>query len=216
MRGGRVHGHWRGKRCARALRVGVVLGLVVHAPAPLAQRYPIDPATSHAGFVVRLVAVVPLRGEFGAISGWIDVDPVNGTGRVHARLAADSLRMTNPDHAAWARSPEFFDAARHPEIRFDSEDVPLTALAAGGRLRGRLGIRGVERPVSLSLEPGDCAAGRLAHCAVGVRGRIRRTDFGMDARRTTVGDWVALEIAIRTGAAQPAASEAAEPLPAPR
>jgi polyisoprenoid-binding protein YceI len=184
------------------------------------ERHPIDGEASRAGFTVRLIAVVPLDGEFGAIRGWIDVDRTTGTGRVYAVLAADSLRMRNPDHAAWARSAEFFDAARHPEIRFDSEPVPLTALASGGRLRGRLSVRGIERTVALSLEPGSCRPDHMLACEVGVRGRIRRSDFGMDARRATVGDWVALDIAIRTAAAAAADPDAGtatvdDTLPAP-
>lgn len=164
------------------------------------ERHPIDGAASRAGFTVRLIAVVPLDGQFGGIRGWIDVDRAAGTGRVHAVLAADSLSMRNPDHAAWARSAEFFDAARHPEIRFDSEPVALETLATGGRLRGRLVVRGIERTVALSLEPGSCRPDHMLACEVGVRGRIRRSDFGMDARRATVADWVALDIAIRTAA----------------
>jgi polyisoprenoid-binding protein YceI len=165
-----------------------------------AERHPIDGAASRAGFTVRLIAVLPLDGEFGAIRGWIDVDRAAGVGRVHAVLAADSLSMRNPDHAAWARSAEFFDAAHHPELRFDSEPVPLETLANGGPLRGRLSVRGIERTVALSLEPGSCRPEQMLACEVGVRGRIRRSDFGMDARRATVSDWVVLDIAIRTTA----------------
>jgi polyisoprenoid-binding protein YceI len=188
-----------GRSRGSALLLGLILATGI-APLAHAQRHAIDGAASKAGFTVRLIAVLPLDGEFGAIRGWIDVDRTAGTGRVHAVLAADSLSMRDPDHAAWARSAEFFDAARHPEIRFDSEPVALATLATGGRLRGRLSVRGIERPVALVLEPGTCTPDDMLACEVGVRGRIRRSDFGMDARRATVSDWVALDIAIRTAA----------------
>ncbi len=191
-----------GNRSVRAaLRQAInasVLVVAASVPPAFAERYAIDASASSAGFTVRLVAVVPLRGEFGAIHGWIDIDRVAGLGRVHAVLAADSLRMRDPGHTAWARSPEFFDAVRHPEIHFASEPVPLSTLRDGGRLRGRLRLRGIERVVTLSLEPETCTPERMAACAVGVRGRIRRSDFGMQARRATVADWVSLDIAIRT------------------
>ncbi len=193
---------------------GVLIGLG-SAPAQ-AERHLIDGAASRASFTVRLIAVVPLDGQFGAIRGWIDVDRARGVGRVYAVLAADSLSMRNPDHAAWARSAEFFDSGRHPEIRFDSEPVPLETLADGGRLRGRLTVRGIERAVTLSLEPGSCRPEQMLACEVGVRGRIRRSDFGMHARRTTVSDWVALDIAIRTAAANPSADATQAPRQRPR
>ena len=107
-------------------------------------------------------------------------------------------------HAAWARSGDFFDAARHPWIQFRADEQPDRLLHEGGELRGELSLRGVVQPVSFRIEPSLCPRPGL-DCVVHARGEVQRSRFGMDARRLVLGDKVALGFAIRVhrGSAAP-------------
>jgi polyisoprenoid-binding protein YceI len=118
--------------------------------------------------------------------------------------------MERPDYAEWARSPEFFDAARHPWIRFNARGVPLQLFGDGGTLDGALTLRGITRPATLELLPSDCDEPGLG-CPVRAEGELSRSAFGMTARRFVLSDKVRLAFTIRI--ADPAAAPSVEATP---
>lgn len=166
----------------------------------------IDPAFSRAEFSLRVVWVRKLEGRFEYIQGAVS-HPAPGRFDVEVKIAAQSLAMKNPDHADWARSAEFFDAARHPWIAFAARGASTALLQEGGELQGELSLRGVTRPASFELLPARCARPGI-DCAVEARGELRRSEFGMDARRWAVSDKVqlAFRFKVRDGALAPPAS----------
>jgi polyisoprenoid-binding protein YceI len=166
----------------------------------------ITPAESRASFRVRLFAIMPLSGRFAALSGSVRLDRGSGHAEVSAVIDAGSVEMASPDNTEWVRSEEFFDVERYPEIRFDSEPFPLATLRHGGALQGRLELRGRSHPVGFDVAPGTCGAPDAARCTVEVEGTIRRSWFGMRARRGVVSDRVQLRFTIvaqRAGAPEP-------------
>lgn len=183
-----------------ALIAGIVGLLAMHAalaedsPAPEAWR--IDPVLSEAGFGVRVLLLRKIHGDFHPIEGFVYRDPETGLADVEVRIDARRLRMKNPDHAEWARSPEFFDAQRHPEIRFASAPFPLDLLREGGPLYGTLTLRGVSAGVRLELLSAECDRPGF-DCPVRAVGDVERSEFGMTARRYAVSDKVYLNFAIR-------------------
>lgn len=182
-------------RAARAAWA-CALVLLVQAATAQAERWTIEPHDSSAGFRVRLFALLPLRGGFGAFSGAIEIDRRARRARVDARIDAASVVMPNPSHTDWVKSAEFFDVATYPEIRFRSSEFPLAVLVDGGELDGSLSLRGQTRAVRFKVEPGQCAVDGAETCTVVVRGNVRRSDFGMNARRGAVSDTVGLDLRI--------------------
>lgn len=189
-----------------ALCLLLALASAAHAgDAPAASRQPaagaathwvIDGARSQAQFRIRLLGIVPMSGEFTELRGGIVFAPGSGEAVVDAWLPSAEVRMANPAHADWARSPEFFDAAAHPTIHFRSRPLPQRVLREGGAIDGELTLRGVTRAVALKVERGGCDPAQVRACEIAVYGQVRRTDFGMAARRATVGDWVSLRLRI--------------------
>lgn len=159
-------------------------------------RWGIDPNTSEAGFSVRVLLVRKVVGEFHPLQGFVHRDLDTGLADVEVRIDTRGLRMDNPDYAEWARSAEFFDAARHPAIRFQSAPFDLGLLQRGGPLIGTLTLRGIAAAVQLDLLPSDCAQPGF-DCPVRVEGYVSRSVFGMGARRYAVSDKVKLSLAIR-------------------
>lgn len=155
----------------------------------------IDPAYSRAEFSLRVVWVRKLEGHFEYIQGAVS-HPAPGLFDVEVKIGAQSLAMKNPDHAEWARSPEFFDARRHPWIAFEARGAPTALLREGGELQGQLSLRGVTRPASFELLPASCARPGI-DCAVEAHGELQRSEFGMDARRWAVSDKVKLALSFR-------------------
>jgi polyisoprenoid-binding protein YceI len=104
----------------------------------------VDAVHSTVAFAVKHMIVSTFRGRFEtydatlvdaadrlAMDGWVDVS---------------SIVVKDPDLAAHLQSPEFFDAANHPQLRFTSTDI---AVAADGAtvVNGELTIKGRTRPL---------------------------------------------------------------------
>ncbi len=182
---------------------GLLVALMLPGAAAASTATPVDGLPQHidaprsqAKFSLRVAWVRTLHGRFDYLEGFVHRLPSRGVFSVDVRLAALSLYMGNPDHAQWAQSEEFFDAARHPWIRFFADDVPDRVLREGGAIQGQLSLRGITRQVVFEVEPTECARPGL-DCAVVGRGELKRSDFGMDSRRLVVSDKVKLDLAIR-------------------
>ena len=96
-------------------------------------------------------------------------------------IAADSVRMERESFAAWARSPDFFDTARHPWIQFRAAQLPERLLFEGGEIEGELSLRGITRTMRFVLRPAECPRPGT-DCPVRAVGDVQRSQFGMDAR----------------------------------
>ena len=109
--------------------------------------YNVDPAHSNVGFEVRHMGIATVRGAFRKFQGTLDASgdaPVlSGT------VEVASIDTNDPQRDAHLASPEFFDAANHPEISFTS--TAGEALDAGQvRLNGGITIKGITKPIELT------------------------------------------------------------------
>jgi polyisoprenoid-binding protein YceI len=188
------HDCWRSG--SRSVRI-VIAFLAAAATAAIAASEPpikVDSARSHADFDVSVLLLFRGRGNFGEIVGEVSVDGY-GFATVEARIPVASLDMRREDQERWARGPDFFDAARWPEILFRSEPVPLARLREGGRLPGHLTIRGVERSQVFELAPARCDRPGF-DCPIAASGTLRRSDFALGEGRRTLSDRVRLRFEI--------------------
>lgn len=179
------------------MRFGLALLLWSAACAPLhAESLLIDKERSHAGFSLRALWIKRIDGAFTGVEGTVTRDPVSGRIGVDVRIAADSVAMEKDGYADWARSDDFFAARTHPWIQFRAEDIPERLLREGGEREGLLTLRGITRPVRLQIEAAACPRPGI-DCSVRASGEVRRSEFGMDARRVVLGDKVHLQFSVR-------------------
>jgi polyisoprenoid-binding protein YceI len=186
-------------RQTRMLLLLPCLGLFCATAFAQAARHEIlqlDAVRSQAGFTVKVLWLIGVAGEFGAVRGNLDIDRFRGTARVHASIESATLHMRSARNAEWAKSAEFFDATHYPQIDFESDDFPLVRLHGGGTLDGTLTLRGIDKPVRFRILPSECAQPLTGACAVQAEGSIERSDFGMHSRRGTLADKVALRLRI--------------------
>ena len=151
--------------------------------------YEIDPGHSTVTFATRhLFGLGPVRGRFAVRGGSVDVtEPVSYSG-VRAEIDAASFSTGNGQRDGIVRSRRFLDTARHPEIIFISERFGGTAL------HGTLTVRGVSRPVSLSVSEATVTAGEFT---VRATTRIDRTEFGVTASRGLAGRYLDMSLEVR-------------------
>jgi polyisoprenoid-binding protein YceI len=105
----------------------------------------IDPERSSVEFHVRnLYGLQTVKGSFERYDGTLDLD---ARPAIELTIEADSLNTSNARRDEHLRSADFFDAANHPTLRFESELVTVDH----GRLdvRGELHAAGKSIPVEL-------------------------------------------------------------------
>jgi polyisoprenoid-binding protein YceI len=115
------------------------------------ETYKIDTAHSRIAFSLHQF-VSTVRGDFHRFSGTIEVDREHPErSSVAARISVASLdtKIQKRDHHLL--SPEFFDAARFPEITFKSRSVKQTDENSGDIL-GDFTMHGVTKPMTLHVK----------------------------------------------------------------
>ena len=149
------------------------------AVQPFVGTYHAQPVQSSFAFAVRHSGVFWYRGSLSDVAATLRGDgddlSLEGSARV------DSISVVEP--AAMRASvlgPEFFDAARHPEITFRSTAVRLGD-DGEAEVDGELTIRGVTRPVAARghyAPPRPSTFGEIA--GVQLRTSFDRREFGFD------------------------------------
>lgn len=113
-------------------------------------RWVIDPAHSSAEFrVPHFWGLVKVKGHFGRIDGWLEVDD-NGFRRLELVIDAASVSTGNRQRDEHLRGVDFFDTERHPDVRFVSSQV---SEADGGDIRVQGELLAAGDRVTLELRP---------------------------------------------------------------
>lgn len=177
----------------RLLRLALLLMAVLSAPAAWAAAaisHQLDADASRVHFQLHALGWWPVRGDARA-AGTVTVQGDLAVIDVHVPLA--TLQMGREGYRDWALSPEFFWAARHPELSFRAEAIPRARLRDGGEIVGQLKVRGKRREARFVLVAGECAEAADA-CQVRATGELSRRAFGMNSRRLTLGDRIRIEL----------------------
>jgi len=140
--------------------------------------YVVDPVHSSAGFAVVHNGVSTFRSGFGSFEARLrgGEEP-----RLEGTVDAGSIQIEEEMLKGHLLSPEFFDAERHPRLRFESTAFEV---GEGGSLtvRGELEIRGERREVEAHgrfAELGEDAYGK-ARVGLSLGATVDRRGFGLD------------------------------------
>jgi polyisoprenoid-binding protein YceI len=141
----------------------------------------VDSVHSSAAFEVKHMMFATVRGHFREFEGTLEAaedDPADSRAWGSAKVA--SIDTGNADRDAHLRSPDFFDAGRYPEIRFESTRVHHVD---GGtyRVAGNLTIRDVTGEVEMTATVEGAGEDPWGNERVGiaVRGVIDPAEFGL-------------------------------------
>jgi len=172
------------------------------APAPAAQPSPasnpaagaweIDAVHSSVVFKVRHMGVAPFYGSFKQISGSVTLNADKpAESKVEITLPLSGIDTNNPGRDDHLKSPDFFNAAEFPEVKFSSKTVQKTD--KGYKVEGLLTMHGVTKPVTLDVVSGGTAKSPKGEVAgFEVSASFKRSDFGMDYGLEGIGDEVTL------------------------
>jgi polyisoprenoid-binding protein YceI len=142
--------------------------------------YDLDPVHSQLGFSVRHLMITQVHGVFTKWSGAFSIDPADlPKSQLSVEIEATSVDTRNAQRDGHLQSPDFFDVANHPRIRFVSTLIAPTA--TGFTLTGDFTLRGVTKSVSFDVIAAGPAKDSQGRARLGYRaqGRINRHDFGV-------------------------------------
>jgi len=170
----------------------------VPPPAPVASSHALafDTSTSRFGFEIRTRLGQRIEGIFPRFEGNIEVLS-DGRHQVHLRMFTRYVEIPGKArYTGWMRGEEFFDSARYPVVEFDSLPYWPEVVDKGGRIEGRLILRGVSHPETLRVEPPSCARAGY-DCDVVSRGTVQRGRYGMDSWQLALSDRVTFVLRAR-------------------
>ena len=136
----------------------------------------LDPVHSSINFELAYL-VGTFRGTFREVDARLvaegDRVELSGTANV------TSVDVKDENLAAHLQSPDFFDAERHPRLRFEATDVVRNGDAV--TVRGEITIKGVRQPVELTGTATDAMTDPYGRERVGLKlwTTVDRTDFGV-------------------------------------
>jgi polyisoprenoid-binding protein YceI len=165
----------------KQLVMGLAAFVVVYANAALAaDEYNIDPAHSSVEFAVKHMVISTVKGTFADVSGVIMYDAKDVTkSTVDVVIKAASVNTNNQKRDDHLRSPDFFDAAKYPDITFKSTKIEKSK--DGLVMTGTLTIRGVSKEVSMPLQLTDTMTDPWGSVRFGAEAglEINRQDYGV-------------------------------------
>ena len=143
---------------------------------PLAGAYTADPIHSSFGFAVRYQGVSIFRGTLDGVQATLAGGRLEGTAQV------ESISIRTPEQfRAHVLSAEFFDAANHPEVTFESTELDLREDGTAV-VKGDLTIKGITKPIeatgSWTAPAPDAFGNTRGH--LNLEAVIDRTEFEMN------------------------------------
>lgn len=141
-----------------------------------------DPAHSRLGFVVRHITITDVTGRFAdfVVTAQIGKDDFSDAKfSMAAQVASIDTDVDARDEHL--RSPDFFEAAVHPVITFESSRVHLEA-GGEGKITGTLTIRGVAKEATFNFRASEVVTNPMNEKptrAFKVWGDIKRSDFNV-------------------------------------
>jgi polyisoprenoid-binding protein YceI len=142
----------------------------------------LDPAHSAAEFKVKHMMISNVKGGFHGLKGSLRLDEANpASSNVRAALSVETLSTGDDQRDGHLKSADFFDAAKYPEITFQSTSVKRIGNGEY-QVTGDLTIHGITKSVTLAVDgPGTASKDPWGNTRIGLSAttKINRKDYGL-------------------------------------
>lgn len=139
----------------------------------------VDATHSSVGFSVKHMGVSTVRGQFTDFEGTLEIAE-DGTANGYGTVKTASVDTKEPQRDEHLRSPDFFDAASHPELIFQSTSIRPKDDDTF-QITGQLTIHGVTQEIELDAEVTGSDVDHQGNTRVGleITGELSRKDYDM-------------------------------------
>ncbi|MGJ7603558.1 YceI family protein [Variovorax sp. LT1R20] len=161
-------------------------------------RYVIDPVHSHVLFSVSHFGISTYYGEFTMPGGTLDI-PLSASGsdtRLAVSVPVANVKTTSRILDDELKSRDWLDGEQFPLIAFDFA-APLSLARNSFQVTGTLALHGVTRDVTFDVNfvgAGMNPAKQVYTIGFDIRGRIRRSEYGVTTALPMIGDELSLII----------------------
>ena len=181
-------------------RIALTVALVA-APMSVfaaADSYNIDPEHTFPNFTISHLGFSTMHGRFGATQGKLSWDKAAKTATVDIKIDAASVDTGFKKRDDHLRSPDFLSVAEFPDITYKSSKVTFNGDTLA-TVEGNLTIKGVTKPVTLTIKRMTCAVHpmkKIDVCGFDATAKIKRSDFGVNFALPAVGDEMDLALEV--------------------
>jgi polyisoprenoid-binding protein YceI len=171
-----------------------------------ATKWVIDPTHSEVQFKVKHLVISTVSGFFRSFEGALETETDDFEGAaISFAINIDSVDTNQTQRDEHLKSPDFFDAAKYPQMTFKSTSFKKTGEDDEYELAGDLTIKGVTKSVKLAAEFGGSTTDFYGNVKAGfeVSGKISRKEFGLtwdavtEAGSIVVGDDIKMTINVQ-------------------
>jgi polyisoprenoid-binding protein YceI len=152
----------------------------VQIPGYVSGKWDIDPAHTEIGFTARHMMVSKVRGKFTNYTASLTTAENPLESHAEAEIDLSSITTGNDQRDDHLRSSDFFDIQTNPKMTFVSTGIRPSG--SDFLVDGNLTIRGITKPITLTVEVGGFNADPYGGYRAGfsARGEINRRDFGVN------------------------------------
>lgn len=165
------------------------------APAFASDTYVIDPDHSYPTFQVSHQGLSLLLGRFNKIQGKITLDRAAKSGSISVDIDMASVDTGLDRRDTMLAGENWFNTQQFPTMSYKATSLRFNGDEVAGA-DGELTLKGVTRPVSLTVDHLRCGVGlgKRETCGATASATIKRMDFGVKASPGGVGDEVKITI----------------------
>lgn len=147
----------------------------------MAITWKIDPAHSEIQFKVKHLMITTVTGYFRKFDLEVETETeeFSTAKRIEFTADIDSIDTNNEQRDTHLKSPDFFNADEHGQLKFVGKKYEDTGDTA--KLHGDLTIRGVTKPITVNVEFAGTVVDPYGQTKAGfaVDGKISRKEFGL-------------------------------------
>lgn len=141
----------------------------------------IDPSHTQAEFSVKHMMFATVKGRFDKLEGQIVADPADlTTAEVKGSVEVESVSTGDAQRDGHLRSGDFFDAANHPKLTFESTQIRRDG--DDYKMVGNLTMLGVTQQVTFDLTYEGAGKDPWGNDRIGFAAetKVNRKDFGLN------------------------------------
>jgi len=151
----------------------------------------LDPSHSEVEFKVKHMMISNVSGRFSKFNATLETEGEDFmTAKVTFTADIDSITTGSDQRDGHLKSPDFFDAAKFPQIKFSTTKYENVDNDGSYEVYGELTIHGVTKTVRFDTEFGGVIKDPWGNTRAGitVSGKINRKDFGLTWNGVTEAD----------------------------
>ena len=164
------------------LTVAAAATLLTGVAQVQAADYAIDPNHTFVTFEIGHFGTSTNRGRFDKKEGSVQFDRAAKTGKVQIVIDTTSINTGTPAFNKHLQSPDLFDTAKHPTIKFVADKLNFSGDKVS-EVVGNLTLLGKTQPVTLKATSFNCYDSPMLKrevCGGDFETTIDRTQFGMN------------------------------------